>query len=268
MQVSCIIPTRNRRDMVITAIESALAQDEYQPEIVVVNDGSTDGTERSILKRFPQVKLVSTPGLGPGLARNEGAVAAGGDVLMFLDSDDKWLPFHVKSLIQMLQKGFHVAYGVTMTRDLLLQKEFFIPEVGEEVSGDCFKSLTKWCFMVPSSVAVTRSAFESVGGFGQGRIGEDWVFFLKLSCRYPFGFVPKVISHRILHGGSLCCLQNGCMEIQKALRRIMEFLQTSGKAKPEDLDRIERMQLFTFEGRHRWRTVQEWYTSMKMQGLV
>nr|HDN00603.1 glycosyltransferase family 2 protein [Deltaproteobacteria bacterium] len=144
MQVSCIIPTRNRRDMVIMAIESALAQDECQPEIVVVNDGSTDGTERSILKRFPEVKLMSTPGLGPVLARNEGAIAAKGGVLMFLDSDDKWLPLHVKSLMQLVQKGFHVAYGVTMTRDLLFQKEFFIPERGEEASGYCFDSLTKW----------------------------------------------------------------------------------------------------------------------------
>jgi len=268
MQVSCIIPTRNRRDMVITAIESALAQDGYQPEVLVVDDGSSDGTERSILRRFPKVKIISTPGLGPGLARNEGAVAAKGGVLMFLDSDDRWLPFHVKSLMQLVQKGFHVAYGVTMTRDLLLQKEFFIPERGEEVSGDCFKSLTRWCFMAPSSVAVTRRAFEDVGGFGQGKIGEDWVFFLKLSCRYSFGFVPKVISHRILHRGSLCCLQNGGVEIQEALRRIMEFLQTSDKAMPEDLHRMEKMQLFASEGRQGWRTVQEWYTSMKMQGLV
>jgi glycosyltransferase involved in cell wall biosynthesis len=254
--------------MVIMAIESALAQDECQPEIVVVNDGSTDGTERSILKRFPEVKLISTPGLGPGLARNEGAIAAKGGVLMFLDSDDKWLPLHVKSLMQLVQKGFHVAYGVTMTRDLLFQKEFFIPERGEEASGYCFDSLTKWCFLVPSSVAVTRRAFEDVGGFGRGKIGEDWVFFLKLASQYPFGFVPEVISHRILHHGSLCCLQNGCMEIQEALRRIMEFLQTSDKAMPEDLDRIEKMQVFTSEGRQGWRTVQEWYTSMKMQGLV
>ena len=254
--------------MVLTAIESALAQDEYQPEVVVVDDGSTDGTARAIRTRFPEVKLISTPGLGPGLARNEGARAATGHLLMFLDSDDKWLPLHVKSLMQLLQKGFHVAYGVTMTKDCLCQREFFIPEKGEEVSGQCFNSLTRWCFVVPSSVAVTRKAFEDVGGFGQGEMGEDWVFFLKLSSLYPFGFVSKVISHRILHEGSLCCLQNGGMEIHEALRRIMEVLQTSDKALPEDFDRIRKMQVLTTKGRQRWRTVQDWYTSMKMQGLV
>jgi glycosyltransferase involved in cell wall biosynthesis len=268
VKVSCIIPTRNRRDMVITAIESALAQYEYHPEIVVVDDGSTDGTERAVRTRFPEVKLISTPGLGPGLARNEGFRAATGQVLMFLDSDDIWLPLHVKSLMQLLQKGFHVAYGVTMTKDCLGGGEFFIPEDGEGISGQCFNSLTRWCFIVPSSVAVTRKAFEDVCGFGQGEIGEDWVFFLKLSSLYPFGFVSKVISHRILHKGSLCCLENGGIEIQKALRRIMEFLQTSDKALPDDLDRIRKMQVLTTKGRQRWRTVQEWYMSMKRQELV
>ena len=122
--------------------------------------------------------------------------------------------------------------------------------------------------MVPSSVAVTRKAFEDVGGFAQGDMGEDWAFFLKLSTLYPFGFVPEVISHRLLHGGSLCCLTKGGTEIRKALGRIMYVLQTSDQALPEDFDRIQKMRVFAAEGRQRWRTVQEWYMSMKTQGLV
>jgi hypothetical protein len=58
------------------------------------------------------------------------------------------------------------------------------------------------------------------------------------------------------------------MEIRKALGRIMEVLQTSDKALPEDFDRIRKMQVLAAKGRQRWRTVQEWYMSMKMQGLV
>ena len=268
MKVSCIIPTRDRNDMVLKAIESVLAQEEWVPEIVVVDDGSTDGTKVTVRKHFPEIRLISTRGLGPGLARNEGVRASTANVLMFLDSDDIWLPLHVRSLIPLLHQGFQVAYGVTKTKDSLGGGEFFIPEGGKEISGQCFSSLARWCFMVPSSVAVTRKAFENVGGFGQGDMGEDWAFFLKLSNLYPFGFVPEVISHRLLHNGSLCCLTKGSMEIQKALERIMEVLQTSDKATPEDFGRIRKMQIIATKRRQRWQTVQEWYMNMKMQGLV
>ena len=268
MKVSCIIPARDRKDMVLKAIESALAQEGWVPEIVVVDDGSTDGTKGAVKTHFPGIKLISTHGLGPGLARNKGVRAATGNVFMFLDSDDIWLPLHVKSLIALLHQGFQVAYGVTKTKDSLAGGEFFIPERGEEISGQCFSSLARWCFMVPSSVAVTRKAFEDVNGFGQGNMGEDWVFFLKLSTLYQFGFVPKVITHRLLHEGSLCCLNDQGMEIQHALKRIMKVLQTSDKATPEDFDRIRKMQVLAAKGRQKWRTVQEWYMNMKMQDLV
>ena len=78
--------------MVLRAIESALVQEAWDPEVVVVDDGSKDGTREAVSACFPEVKLISTAGLGPGLARNEGARAATGQVLMFLDSDDIWLP--------------------------------------------------------------------------------------------------------------------------------------------------------------------------------
>ncbi len=268
MEVSCIIPTRDRKDMVLRAIESALVQEAWDPEVVVVDDGSKDGTREAVSACFPEVKLISTAGLGPGLARNEGARAATGQVLMFLDSDDIWLPLHVRSLMPCIKQGFQVAYGVTRTKDCLGGGEFFIPEDGEGISGQCFSSLARWCFMLPSSVAVTRKAFEDTGGFGRGDMGEDWAFFLRLSALYPFGFISEVISNRFLHEGSLCCLQNGGTEIQKALGRIMRVLKTSDKATPDDLDRIRKMRALAAKGRQRWRTVQEWYMSMKRQDLV
>jgi len=268
MKVSCIIPARDRKDMVLKAIGSVLAQEGWVSEVVVVDDGSTDGTKGGVRKHFPGIRLISTHGLGPGLARNEGVRAATGHVLMFLDSDDIWLPHHMRSLMLCIKQGFQVAYGVTRTKDCLGGGEFFIPEAGEGISGQCFSSLVRWCFMVPSSVAVTRKAFECIGGFGRGDVGEDWAFFLRLSALYPFGFIPEVISNRLLHEGSLCCLKNGGMEIQEALGRITRVLETSDKATPNDIDRIRKMQVLAAEGRQRWRTIQDWYMSMKRQGLV
>jgi glycosyltransferase involved in cell wall biosynthesis len=254
--------------MVIKAIKSVLAQERYEPEIVVVDDGSVDRTREAVGRSFPKVKLVSTPGLGPGRARNEGARAATGDVFMFLDSDDVWLPHHVSSLMPLFEQGFEVAYGVTKTTDCLKNNEFFIPGQGEGLSGDCFGKLVHWCFLVPSSTAVTRRAFRSVGGFGSGDMGEDWAFFLTLASLYPFGFTAEVITHRLLHGESLCCLKNGAREIQQALERIMGVLRNIDRTKPEDLDRVRTMNALAAKKGATWETIQDWYASLKGHGLL
>ncbi len=268
MNISCIIPTRDRRDMVFKAIESVLAQESCEPEILVVDDGSVDGTKAAVRRAFPQVKLVSTSGVGPGRARNEGVRAATGEVLMFLDSDDLWLPHHVTALMPLLEEGFEVAYGVTKTTDCLKDNEFLIPERGEGFSGDCFGKLANWCFLVPSSTAVTRRAFRSVGGFGPGDMGEDWACFLRLSSQYPFGFTPQIITHRLLHQESLCFLKNGAQEIQQALERIAGVLQSLDRTKPEDLDRVRKMNMLAAEKGETWETIQDWYLSLRGHGLL
>ncbi|MBU2551667.1 MAG: glycosyltransferase family 2 protein [Proteobacteria bacterium] len=268
MKVSCVIPTRDRKDMVQEAIASALAQRPRAPEVVVVDDGSTDGTAEALRSRFPRVRLVQTSGLGPGWARNLGAGAAGGDVLMFLDSDDVWRPGHVQALLDLVEQGFDVAYGVTRNQDALTGQTFFIPEPGREASGPCFHELVRWCFLVPSSAAVTRRAFDAAGGFGPERLGEDWLFFLELAARFPFGFTPEIITDRLLHPGSLCCLEQKPQAIPRTLDRIQGFIERSEAAGAEDMDRIRGMQALASEEGEQWRTIQDWYSSMKRHGLV
>ena len=86
--------------------------------------------------------------------------------------------------------------------------DFLIPENGVGIEGDCFEPLLRWCFLVPSSVAVSREVFQAVGGFESVACGEDWIFFLKLSALFPFGFAgPHPITLRRLHQGSLCFLK-------------------------------------------------------------
>ena len=268
MQVSCVIPTRDRRDMVQAAVASVLAQEGTVPEVVVVDDGSRDGTREALLARFPRVRQVSSPGLGPGPARNLGVEAATGGVLMFLDSDDRWRPHHVRALLDVLDRGLEVAYGATRNWDAFNRQAFMIPEKGEEGVGNCFHQMVRWCFLVPSSAAVTRKAFEAVGGYGPERLGEDWLFFLKLAARFPFGYAPQTITDRLLHPGSLCCLEDNRTAIVETLDRVLAFLRQSEAAEAEDLERIVRMRsLATGEG-EKCRTIQEWYLCLKRHGLA
>ncbi len=271
-RVSCIIPVRDRREFIGGAIRSVLSQRcDFPIEVVVVDDGSSDGTAMYVREIFPEVRIVvNEKGCGgPSLARNMGVEAATGDIFMFLDSDDIWLQGHVHRLMALLNRGYHVAYGITVTVDVVNDISFLIPAEGEAVQGRCFNDLLRWCSLVPSSVAVTRHAFYSVGGFGNMDFGEDWHFFLRLSRRFEFAFTPEIITRRLLHSGSLCASGG----LKEKICTMLEGLCTvvaKGTSVEEDsaYDRFRQMASHAASEGDKWKTVQDWYVSMKRHGLV
>jgi glycosyltransferase involved in cell wall biosynthesis len=105
-RLSVVIPTWNRAGLVGEAVESALGQEGADLEVIVVDDGSTDGTAEVIERRFGKsVKLLQmAKRSGVGAARNEGVSQATGDLLAFLDSDDLWLPGKLKSELDVLER--------------------------------------------------------------------------------------------------------------------------------------------------------------------
>ena len=92
---STIIPTFNRSSLLQRTIKSALMQDP-RPQIIVVDDGSTDDTQQMLAKFGDQIEVFTQPNRGPGAARNLGVSHATGDYLAFLDSDDLFLPWASK----------------------------------------------------------------------------------------------------------------------------------------------------------------------------
>ena len=105
-RLSVVIPTWNRAGLVVEAVESALGQEGGDLEVIVVDDGSTDGTAEVIEQRFGKaVKLLRmATRSGVGAARNEGVSQATGDLLAFLDSDDLWLPGKLKAELDILER--------------------------------------------------------------------------------------------------------------------------------------------------------------------
>src|SRR5687768_17471 len=91
--LSVVIPTYNRADFIVDAINSVLAQDfgGYSPEVIVVDDGSTDNTEEIIKKFKDKIRYIKIPHSGlPAVARNVGLKKASGEIIAFQDSDDLW----------------------------------------------------------------------------------------------------------------------------------------------------------------------------------
>lgn len=266
MRISCVIPTKNRPEMTCRAIASVVVQDTPVSEIIVVDDGSTDNTVSLVAGRFPEVVLLHGSGLGPGPARNAGVGAACGEVVMFLDSDDVWLPHHVASLVRTMARGFSVAYGVTRNRDEVGGGEFCIPDPGTATEGQCLDELARWCFLVPSAMAVKTEAFAAAGGFGGGELGEDWSFFLRLAHRFPFGFCgEEPITLRYLHRGSLCNGATG-RRLESLLASVSLALAETG-ASAEDVTRFQALSDWT-RRRGDWQTIQQWYLSLKEEELI
>ncbi len=267
--VSCIIPVKNRKDMVLRAIESALKQRGVNIEVIVVDDGSTDGSPGNVQKHFPGVRLITClESRGPGPARNLGAGAASGRVLMFLDSDDLWLEDHCRLLLaEMENSGFPAAYGVTETLDEATGQVFHVPERGTGPSGNIFEDLLRWCHLVPSAFAVTKEAFFAAGGFEDVTLGEDWCLFLRLSKKVPFAFVSQVITLRKLHPGSLCCKEFSVKNAVALLNRLRETAAECCSSR-EPVTRLEKLLHVTEKEGETCRNVQEWYMTLKRRGLV
>lgn len=92
LAVSVVIPTYNRARLLQRPLRSALSECRPGDEIIVVDDGSTDATEKTVRSFGPAVRYVRGEHRGAGAARNAGVAAAAGDLVAFLDSDDEWIP--------------------------------------------------------------------------------------------------------------------------------------------------------------------------------
>jgi glycosyltransferase involved in cell wall biosynthesis len=254
--------------MVLKAIESARLQNHKELHIIAVDDGSEDNTVAEITACFPEVNIVKTHGVGPGGARNAGIAAEDADIFMFLDSDDIWMDNHVQQLENVLKRGFQVAYGTTLTRDEINGTDFLIPENGDGLEGDCFSALVRWCFLVPSTVAVSRKALKQIGGFAPVSYGEDWVFFLRLSAHFDFGFAgPRPLTLRRLHAGSLCFLNNR-EKLLAIVNQVFNVLENEPRATRKDCDHLKMLCAWTAQHLAEWSTVQEWYQTLKQEKLI
>jgi glycosyltransferase involved in cell wall biosynthesis len=277
--VSCIIPTRDRKEMTIQAVRSVLAQEGAGPlEIVVVDDGSKDGTGQEIRSLFPEVQLITTDGIGPGPARNAGAEASSGEILMFLDSDDLWHQEHVNILSGALDRA-PAAFCITQNIDMATGTLFEVPDPDlcrkiEEGRG--LELLFKWCYLMPSSFAVRKEAFLETGGFPDHArglsIGEDWLFFIALASRFPIEFVPKIATTRRLHEGSLCSVMCSPEALKGLIGRIVELARGLPKEEADLRRRLlswldGHMALVTEEA-SRWQSVQDWFCALREKGLL
>jgi glycosyltransferase involved in cell wall biosynthesis len=207
--VSLIIPTYNRKALLEQALRSVLDQTLSAAEIIVADDGSTDGTADWIAARAAvdsRLRYLSLPHSGfPGRTRNEGARIASGRYLAFLDSDDLWEPGKLQK--QLAFFAAHPDIRICHTRERWLRSGREISQAGQRhrTSGDIFSDALKKCIIGPSTVMLERSLFEELGGFREDvEIAEDYELWLRLTSRYPVGYIDEpLVVKRAGHGDQL-----------------------------------------------------------------
>jgi len=200
IQVSAIIPTYNRRDLVQRAIESVLAQTLPVDEIVVIDDGSDDGTEDILRTRYGErIRYYWQGNSGVSVARNRGFSLARGRYLAMLDSDDIWLPEKNRKQIEFLdthQDFGMVVCDVTRIGPDGAEIDIFKRREVTPHDGWVLDALLMNPSLVPASAMVRREAWASVGGFDPTlTTAEDIDFHLRLARRWKIGVIDQVLTY-------------------------------------------------------------------------
>ena len=190
--VSVIIPTYNRGWILREAVDSVLAQDYTDFELIVVDDGSTDDT-REILDSYGQDLFVfQQPNKGVSAARNRGLAESRAQLVAFLDSDDLWLPQKLTRQVEFFT--INPAALICQTEETWVRDGVRVnpKKRHHKFSGMIFKPSLALCLVSPSAVMIRKSLFDTVGLFDDSLPAcEDYDLWLRVSCRYPVFLIDE-----------------------------------------------------------------------------
>ena len=202
--ISVIIPLYNKEKTVANTIQTVLGQTFRDFEIVIVDDGSTDGSVGEVEKiDDPRIRLIRQQNAGVSAARNKGVEEARGEYVAFLDADDEWRPDYLATQYALTQKypdcgvfavnyEFHDEKG-EITQTVINHLPF--EEVDGELTNYFHVAFTSHPPIWTSAVVVKTTLIQSIGGFPEGvRIGEDLITWAKLACLAKIAYSTKSLA--------------------------------------------------------------------------
>lgn len=205
-KISVIIPAYNAKRFIAEAIDSVLNQTFPAHEIIVVDDGSTDGTGEFVKERYgDKVKIIRQENKGVSAARNTGIREATGNILQFLDADDLLLPNKFKVQLNFWQRNpeFDLVYCDHLCfRDGEVPTT--IPPARPLPQGNLLEVLVDHNMSAIHSILVPQHVVEVIEGFSEDLfIAEDRDFWLHCALQgFIFGYVPKVLVLTRRHGAN------------------------------------------------------------------
>jgi glycosyltransferase involved in cell wall biosynthesis len=232
--VSVIITTFNRRHTIERAIDSVLNQTHPADEIILIDDGSTDGTDQLIKINYPNIIYIWQENQGISHARNTGISLSTFNWIALLDSDDEWLSSKLYQQIRALQD--QLDYKICHTNELWIRNGKRVNQMKkhEKSGGLIFEKCLPLCIISPSSVMIQRSVFDEYGLFDQSLpVCEDYDLWLRLCAFLPVLYIedPQIIKY----GGHSDQLSRKYWGMDRYRMKVLEKIIDNPKLSPEKL---------------------------------
>ncbi len=197
MEFSVVIPAYDRKSQLQRAIRSVLAQIWAPAQIIVVDDGSTEGLA-ALEALHPTVEVISIKHAGVSAARNVGIAASRCEWIAFLDSDDEWLPLKLQAQAEWLRA--HPDCLIVHCDEIWVRNAVRVNarQRHKKSGGWIFDRCLPLCVVSPSAAVVHQDVFRDVGVFDERLPAcEDYDLWLRISYRYEFGYVdqPLVVKY-------------------------------------------------------------------------
>ncbi len=234
--VSVVIPAHNAAPWLGDTLRSVLAQTYRDFEVIVVNDGSTDGTGTVIASFGQKIRCVEQPNQGLPAARNAGIRHALGDWIAFLDADDLWLKDKLERQMSLLTESqtltwvYSEAYmfdDATGTTTSTLNAGRRLPD------GQILRQLFLSNFIGTPTPVIRRDVFEDVGMFDETIVplGEDWDMWLRVAARCPVGLVRRPLARYRVRQASL----SRSLDYRVGFQSLMSVIDRATVREPERL---------------------------------
>jgi glycosyltransferase involved in cell wall biosynthesis len=239
LTVSVIIPAYNCAAYIQAAVDSALNQSHVPDEIIVVDDGSTDGTDRVLAQYEAPVRVIRQVNAGESAARNTGLRAARGDLIAFLDGDDTFTPDSIARRVEILEASpeVGVVYGDMYVMNAAGEPQGrhsdYMP--GTKPSGYILPELALRCFILIPAM-IRRSAL------GEQTFDEslhhcpDYDFWRKLAAHCQFRYTDEPVAHYRIHDANKIVMQPRSIQeceliVQQRIFAMPEFQQLTRRQK-------------------------------------
>ncbi|MFO7899046.1 MAG: glycosyltransferase family A protein [Planctomycetota bacterium] len=214
-RVSAVIPAYNAERFVAEAVDSALAQTHPNVEVVVVDDGSTDGTP-DVLERYdddPRVRVLRQEHAGPAAARNRAIAEASGEYVAFLDADDLWEPAKTQKQLALFREREDLGLVYCLGRNRMLDDAGRWAEDAhrDRLSasrtyhrGRVFRAVVEEVFILLPAVMVPRRVLDRVGGFSPDlATAEDRHLYARIAHESPIDYVAERLVVIRRHGANI-----------------------------------------------------------------
>jgi glycosyltransferase involved in cell wall biosynthesis len=249
--ISVVIPLFNKEPYIKRAIDSVLSQIFQDFEVIVVDDGSTDGGA-GVGKGFKdlRVKLVHQENEGASAARNRGIEQAQGELIAFLDADDAWKPGFLKEIVDLRRRfpkagAYATAWEMVCDDGKIIRPEFrFLQPQEQQGLMNFFVEGALRIGIISSAVAVPKSVLQRFGGFRVGETrSEDRDLWLKIAIHYPIAWSNECLAVYYTDTVDRSIIKTGRLfsPREPALSRTAREAMQSGNLTPSQINQLREL---------------------------